>query len=295
MKPVIIAKITDGLGNQLFQYATARALALRLNRKLILDISSYSNDSFGRVFLLDQFNTIYDEVLKKSYTGKKFFGIFEKYFDIYEEPKIYSNSKEQAEQFKVGNPVFDINNQLFENTSKKDILLSGYWQSEVYFKDCESKLRKELTLKKVFQNSLLVSEEKHDKDVGIGIRRYSEYLGVPDHYLLTQEYYEKALNILAKQYNNIQLKIFCVDEDRHWVEDNVIFKDYNCSFAQDYKSNLETYKVLFDYSLCGHYIISNSTFHWWGAWLGQSKNKMTIAPSKGWNCSSSESSWITKI
>lgn len=53
---MIITKISGGLGNQMFQYAAGRAMALKNNTSLKLDISGYANDKFGRHYSLDVFN-----------------------------------------------------------------------------------------------------------------------------------------------------------------------------------------------------------------------------------------------
>ncbi len=53
---MIITKISGGLGNQMFQYAAGRAMALKNNTSLKLDISGYKDDKFGRHYSLDVFN-----------------------------------------------------------------------------------------------------------------------------------------------------------------------------------------------------------------------------------------------
>lgn len=53
---MIISKISGGLGNQMFQYAAGKALALKLKTNLKLDISGYAEDKFGRHYSLDIFN-----------------------------------------------------------------------------------------------------------------------------------------------------------------------------------------------------------------------------------------------
>ena len=56
---MINLKLKGGLGNQLFEYAAARSLALRLNTELNIDTSFYDNPGSDtpRPFLLSLFNT----------------------------------------------------------------------------------------------------------------------------------------------------------------------------------------------------------------------------------------------
>lgn len=53
---MIITKISGGLGNQMFQYAAGRVVALKAKTSLKLDISGYVDDKFGRHYSLDVFN-----------------------------------------------------------------------------------------------------------------------------------------------------------------------------------------------------------------------------------------------
>jgi hypothetical protein len=56
MSPAVIAIVKGGLGNQLFIYAAARALALRTGRTLHLDTTrGYTNDDYGRSYRLNRF------------------------------------------------------------------------------------------------------------------------------------------------------------------------------------------------------------------------------------------------
>ena len=68
---MIIMRIKGGLGNQLFQYATAYALAKRLNQPLEFDIGFTSNMTV-RTYKLSELNVKEANIVKKKFFSKKY-------------------------------------------------------------------------------------------------------------------------------------------------------------------------------------------------------------------------------
>ena len=132
---MIIINITGGLGNQLFQYAFGRALSIKNKCQLKLDISSYQNyewhDYSLRPFSIrENFADKSDcELLK----GEKFSFVRKIKQNIFNNKKFYYSEKDLRfnEKYKnLANPAY----------------ISGYWQSEKYFKQVEEIIRNEFKI-----------------------------------------------------------------------------------------------------------------------------------------------------
>lgn len=280
-----------GLGNQMFQYAAARALSYRKNTGLKMDISFYDGSqdrySFRRYglscFELPQNFASTKEIcrLKGEYANKIQRFIYE-YRQRFLPYYCKSHYREQIN--------YDPN---FINASK-DVYLNGYWQSEKYFKDIEKIIRKDFTIK-IAQDSLnkeMAGAILKIESVSIHIRR-DDYAPNPianqKFIACPLEYYYEAIEKLASKVTNPRFFVFSDDPD--WVKENlkvsypVVFVTHNTK-SKDY----EDLRLM---SLCRHHIIANSTFSWWGAWLCENQRKIVIAPKKWFNDKSIDTSDIT--
>lgn len=144
----------------------------------------------------------------------------------------------------------------------------GFYQSEKFFKDFETniKLLFEPTAEFVQEALLKYPQLKNSRVTAINVRR-GDYLTFPTrHPVISAEYIHKAARSIEKTDY-----YFVVSDDIPWCKENI--KLPNCIF-----SDYVTWKALWLLSLCTNFIISNSTFSWWGAYLAKS-NKTVIAPS----------------
>lgn len=158
--------------------------------------------------------------------------------------------------------VFDIKN----NTN-----LRGYFQTEKYFKHCSDIVKKEFSFDKhlIDQCNKFLHNYRDKKLISIHVRR-TDYLALEHlHGKFSLEYFLQAIKLMNSQ----DVIFVVVSDDIQWCIKN--FKYDNFIFSKG-DSNFD----LCLQSLCDHHIISNSTFSWWGAWLGNNKNKKVVAPKK---------------
>lgn len=276
---MVAVELIGGLGNQMFQYATARALALHRDEPLSLDGRLFDNYKL-RNFCLSHFSIeaivvkndlllktpgfskkVVDRLLKKTNT----FILQNKLFSVYQEKNL----------------LFD--DSLFRN-GKKNIYLKGYFQSEKYFVKYEDQLRKDFkivtSLKKETIDLLKIIKEKNS--VSLHIRR-GDYLSNPAvnaiHGTCDLNYYHRAIEIIKEKIEHPIFFIFSDDID--WAKENLKLK--NTTYFVDFNDASTSYEDLKLMSACKHNIIANSSFSWWGAWLNTNKNKTVIAPSKWFN------------
>lgn len=86
---------------------------------------------------------------------------------------------------------------------------------------------------------------------------------------------------------------FIFSDDIEWCKDNLPFGNTAITFVP---SDIEMHeKIRLMYS-CKHFIISNSTFSWWGQFLSRNEDKIVVSPSRwnnnGYDSPLIDSSWI---
>jgi hypothetical protein len=274
---MVTSKIIGGLGNQMFQYAVGKSLALKNNTELYLDTLPEKNDKsdfIPRSFELDVFNVHYKT--HNNYTAK----ICRK----------IGNRLRQSFVFNGFTHLFDPNKYVYELKQSFDpqilqetgnIYLRGYWQCEKYFLEIEPIIREEFKFKTKpdERNAALLNEMHNENSVSIHIRR-GDYIAdekaLDYHGICGTEYYQKAIEILKSELNNPVFYIFS-DDFPH------VNNEFN--FPQDFKlidfnTGEYSYNDMRLMAACKHHIVANSSFSWWGAWLGANKNKKVIAPVK---------------
>lgn len=256
-------KLIGGLGNQMFQYAAGFKIAHDLNTELKLDITSFASEGVTkRSFELDIFKISSKIASQQEINNLKFVA-----------PALIKNSPKAiklVEQLTGKSRVSELNFEAVKDNS----YLEGNWNSEDYFKNAETLVRKEFQFKKA--NIALLAQIKGQTPISVHIRR-GDYVNNPkvNHYYAhcTSKYYKKAMQIFKSKLKTPTFYFFSDDPD--WVkshfpkEKNVFFVKGN-SGAED----------LFLMSNCKHHIIANSSFSWWGAWLNKNKTKIVISPKK---------------
>lgn len=264
---MIVVKLQGGLGNQMFQYATARHLGLKYKKEIILNTEYFSNIPKGdvpRKYQLDIFNI--DKSIKKDNTTNLILKWTQKIIlKLLSEKTMYSISDILL---KYNLPVY----------------INGYFQSEKYFKDSRDILLDEFTLTKELgvEAKKIKNIIEKSEAVCLNVRR-GDYLR-PDYIKIygtcSTEYYNKAIEYIK---NKIKNPIICVfSDDPEWVKKE--FNIENVVFAGN--DLLKDYEQMYLMSLCKHNIVANSSFAWWGAWLNQNPNKIIIAPQKWFNIDS---------
>lgn len=262
---MIIVQATDGLGNQLFQYAIGRKLSLLYKTSLFIDNNHFLNNKH-REFSLPYFNTQFS--LVNNY--KKF---------ALQHPLLFL-------KLKFGNfprikqePGKPRTNEEFSKNS----FLEGYWGNENYFNDIRDILLSDLQLKRNYESSLfhLVKKEISQADsVSIHIRR-GDYLESKNQAIflnLDLEYYVQAIELI--QLKVLSPKFFIFSDDIKWAKENLPVPLTNVVYINEAKE-LKDFEELMLMSYCSHNIIANSTFSWWAAWLNTNKDKIVIQ-SKKW-------------
>ncbi len=281
---MIITKLKGGLGNQMFQYAFGRRMAIQNKDVLKLDIAGLQQTAADTkrdyalgVFAIDAQIAGPEETTRIRYT----YGLLSKAVRFI-----------QAKVFRKFYVQYD-----YEITTRTgDLYLDGFFQDERYFKDIESTIRSELTLREQMSELARQASNKiatSKNSVSIHIRR-GDY--VTDartnayHGTCGLEYYTDALKVLQDKIGPCSFFVF--SDDIAWAKENMNIE--NVTYVSS--PEIRDYEELILMSLCSHNIIANSSFSWWGAWLNENPEKIVVAPHR-WTARSTNndiipSSWI---
>lgn len=274
---MVIVQIKGGLGNQLFQYAAGKSLAVHNNTELKLDISAYENiteNTTYRRFELPYFNI--DNICIASHAEINQFKsqhlilkLFEKFLKLRHKRKVYKEG------------FFCMDTNFFKAIS--NIYLQGYWQSEKYFIQYEKDIRKSFTIQENFTQHLSIKATliKNQPCIAVHIRRgdYVQPTLQEYHGLLDASYYKTAINYLLSIIPEAKLYFF--SDDPVWVKENIqVQSDFEFISGNLTRNHIEDFYLM---SQCKYNIIANSSFSWWAAWLNNNPNKIVIAPKKWFN------------
>jgi len=277
---MIIVQLYGGLGNQMFQYATGRALSLKNDTDLKLDLHAFESYSKGitkRKYKLDIFNikTKFASIKEvEEYTiPSKIMYLLNRNLKLPTNPYSSTYIKEKTLNF----------DESVMKLSKK-IYLDGYWQTEKYFKNFDKQIKIDFIFKSEpsSKNKVLLEQIKSTNSVSIHVRR-TDYVSDKEtnefHGVIGTEYYRAAIVLLSQKVKNPRYFIF--SDDISWCKINLKFiKD---AVFVDYNKDDKSFEDMRLMSKCMHNIIANSSFSWWGAWLNNNPNKIVIAPKKWFN------------
>jgi hypothetical protein len=258
----IYIRVWGGIGNQLFIYAFARYISLNWDGKVGLEIySGFRGDNYHRIYKLDRFSI----TLPKSNFLSSFFFSFNRKYPLLKR-LIFPSSRliiENEDQL-----IFDVCQFIPpSNQREKTLYYQGYWQHINFSSIREillSELRFNLPPNSVFEE--IKAKIQASEAVCLHVRRmqYSR--------LLTLDYYRAAVSILEKSCTAPCFFIF--SDDLAWCRERLSIS-YSCVYIDNFDDELYELQLM---SFCHHFIIANSSFSWWGAWLSQHPDKMVILP-----------------
>jgi hypothetical protein len=269
----VISRIKGGLGNQLFCYAAARRLALVNDAELVIDdITGFVRDSFyHRRYMLDQFHI----PVRKATSGERF-EPFERYRRGLAKLINQSRSFHQRSYLEQEGVVFD--HRLFDFKVNGTVYIDGYWQSELYFKDVAEVIRQDLRIVPPSDsaNQSLAEEIRASLAVAIHVRWFNTP-GESAQHNVAVDYYRRAVVAMEGRLSKPYYYIFSDNPDA--ARTKLMLPESRTTFVSHNREDEYAYADLWLMSQCKHFIIANSTFSWWGAWLGEKEGTIVICPS----------------
>ena len=283
---MIIVKMMGQLGNQLFIYAMVRSLQKQYGGKIYIDLSSLKRHYYTADYKLFNYNLPKDiisydldevspDIIKKFQRYTKIFHVEQKALRTLLPRKQLPNSVVER-WFKKG-CYFNFNRQWYPyQVSDSDTkFVYGYFQSEKYFDAVKDELMQDLQLtielndnEKQFLDSIKSSES-----VGVSIRITNKFKNVQS--FISKEYYIEGIKRIMLMKPDSKFYIFA--DDIAAVKEKIDFP-----VPVVYVTPESSVTGLYLLSNCKHFVIANSTFSWWGAYLSYSENKI-IVMSEPWD------------
>tara|TARA_B100001142_G_scaffold136269_1_gene137707 strand:- start:14505 stop:15317 length:813 start_codon:yes stop_codon:yes gene_type:complete len=233
------------LGNQMFQYAAVKGIAA--NKGYNYCIPNHKDvlvDTLGNKLKIELFN-----VFKMSNCSALNIQFIDQ-----NRPSIEESG-------------FHFNESIF-NECPDWVNLFGFYQTEKYFKNIEDEIRQDFEFIDEYHKPCVEMIAGVENPVAIHIRRGDFLKNSGNHHNLSITYYEKALSMFDADRN-----VVIFSDDPQWCKDQKVFSDDRFLVSEGNSSYVDLCLM----SLCSDFIIANSTFSWWGAWLAN-RGKV-IAPS----------------
>ena len=275
MKKVIV-RLGNGLGNQLFIYAAGYAFAKKNKADLYIDDESgfYKRHKYE----LHNFK-ISAQIIEKKY---KFLGHFGRVKRKLQKRFSTKNSflVEELDRQKLTY----YNPEQFEKKFKDTLYFEGYFQSEKYFKSVEKLILKEFEFKDEVKNKPNKFKDLILKSNSISIHiRKNKFLIDENHnnieFLnnenlnLNLETAKKGIKFFENKFENSKFFVWSDNFSGlrdHFPSNKFVFVDENLNLSPIYD--------LYLMSLCKNFIVSPSTFHYWGSFLSKNPNKICLSP-----------------
>jgi hypothetical protein len=277
---MIIVNLKGGLGNQMFQYATGFALAKRKKVNLFFDtrfIEEYKIKRPRGYVLRDIDLDIFS--LKLQICSRKDLFKFCQFFSNYKIRNLVSFFFDRI-NFLVLRERKRIFDERFLNLKEKRWYLDGYWQSEKYFKDYRKEILSIFNFKKLENldiNKKFIKNITSKKSVCVNVRR-KDFIKHLEHDVVNIEYYKKAI----KTYKSLigrNFDIYVFSDDLVWCKKNFLFFN-KVNYVEHDLAGRKFFNYLYLMTKFKYFIIPNSTFAWWAAWLSKERDKKIIAPKK---------------
>lgn len=279
-KPFIITQLLGGVGNQMFQYAVGRRLAHDHGLKLLVDDSILMDHAPGRHAVnrhydLDMFTL---EVERATPAQRRWFnphGLSVADKILFRAHRAVFGSAKYQERF------FGYDAELVRRTPPPPYL-EGLWQSCRYLEGIEDLLREDFRFREPLleTSSELARALQQPEAVCLNVRRgdsLSVAAAAATMGFAGTEYYRRAAAWMAEEMGT-RPRYFVFTDDLEWCEAELRWLGPDTVFVGDEHAGWKYSNKLQLMSLAHHFVIANSTYGWWAAWLSAHPSKRVVAP-----------------
>lgn len=267
---MIYVSVFGGLGNQMFQFAAAYALAKTKNTKVGINLDRINAVNYDKNFTQREFE------LANVFRIERFEFVDSNSFNyiITNNRNLFNRIKRKLKQA-VYYREKGLNYQESIHEVGSETYLEGYFQSYRYFDFCLSDIQKIFKFRNQFNSKTteLIKKIEHHNSVAVHVRR-GDFVNVKKnlgtHGVCAPDYYKKAISCFD------DCVFVVVSDDPVWAKENLSFG--SDVYFVDWNKGADSWQDMLLISRCRHAIIANSSFSWWGAYLIDNPTKKVIAP-----------------
>lgn len=269
--PAVVARLRGGLGNQMFQYATALALARRHGGEVRLDWRGSLPGRAQPQLLRLQVDALPPTRMQALRSGRPALALarHQRWFARLARCHVEHGLRYDA-TLAAGRPPR---------------VLDGYFQSERYFADARALLLRQFRPRAALAPAQQALARRIAAagacSVAVLVRR-GDYAHDPAvravHGLCDAAWYAAAARLAAERIGaGGAVRFFVFGDDPEWASAALALPG-PAEFAA---ACLDTPEVnLHLMSLCRHHVCANSSYAWWGAWLAEPAGQVVVAPAR---------------
>lgn len=268
----VVARIKGGLGNQLFCYAAARRLAWTNDAELVVDdTTGFRRDrKYRRSYQLDHFR-----ISARKATPAERLEPFER---LRRAVRKWASRRQPFEtRSYLEQESLDFDERLLSRKVEGSVYLDGLWLSDRYFHDAAPIIREDL---RIIAPADAPNREMGNRIVGhrsVALHvRWFDPPGSTPALNITRDYYQESIALLDDRLDKPHYFIF--SDNPEAARQLVKLPPSRSTLVNHNRGDAQAYADLWLMSLCQHAITANSSFSWWGAWLGRRDDQMVIAP-----------------
>jgi hypothetical protein len=229
--------------NQMFQYASLKGIARNVGADICIPNHTHAvDDGIGNKLRTELFDS----------------------FDLNVNVGLLNNGHAPVVQERF----FHFDEELFK-LCPDHVSLQGYFQTEKYFKHVESEIREDFTFKDEILKPCKEMISSVESPIALHVRRTDYLTNSENHFNLSLSYYENALSYFGNDRN-----VIVFSDDPSWCNEQKLFENDRFLISENTDNRVDLCLM----TLCDDFIIANSSYSWWGAWLSSNKNKKVIAP-----------------
>lgn len=273
--PCVIARLFGGLGNQLFIYAFARALAERNQVQLRFDVEGgFARDPvYQRRFLLDR---LLPSIERATRGESRTFPMGRTMRTL---DRRINKLLPLERRYFIQERTLAFDPEIYNLCIQRPTVFNGVWQSPRYFDNIDMEQLIQFPEQLIKPLAEEIDIIRSTNAVCLAIRRYEEVPHNRSH-ILQSDYFNNAMARIEEKIENPHYFVFA--QDMEWAHNN-IRSEHPVTFASPRDPYEGVIQDLYLMTQCQHFILSNSSLHWWAAWLGFSANNIVIAPGKEWS------------
>lgn len=240
------------LGNQMFQYAFMRYLAVTYNYEIVMPSPSCDFHRTKRPQLFDAFKNLPITISNTIEKDKNTLLLTERKMEF--------------------DPIL-MDEKLFSDN--KTVIVDGFFQTEKYFEEISDIIRADFKFDEQINDRAtnFITTINEPLKVVVHIRRGDNLSKTSPTVMVSDCFRNRALKYIDSKIDNYHLLIF--SDDKEWCKQNIKYKN-----PFTIVEGFDDFEELCIMTHCDHYIIGSSTYSWWGAWLGQNPDKIVVVPDK---------------